>query len=47
MKIKIDRQMRILAAVKDRVKDQVTEMQRLEVCPLLVFLFLCVCVSFK
>lgn len=31
MKIKIDRQMRILTAVKDRVKDQVTEMQRLEV----------------
>ncbi|XP_023118244.2 fibrinogen alpha chain [Amphiprion ocellaris] len=31
MKIKIDRQIRILAALKDRVKDQVTEMQRLEV----------------
>ncbi|XP_076019059.1 uncharacterized protein LOC143010568 isoform X1 [Genypterus blacodes] len=31
MKIKIDRQLRILAALKDRVKDQVTEMQRLEV----------------
>ncbi|KAM6909410.1 fibrinogen alpha chain [Xenentodon cancila] len=30
MKIKIDRQMRILSALKDRVKDQVTEMQRLE-----------------
>lgn len=31
MKIKIDRQLRILAAMKDRVKDQVVEMQRLEV----------------
>ncbi|XP_070849953.1 fibrinogen alpha chain [Chaetodon trifascialis] len=31
MKIKIDRQLRILAALKDRVKDQVVEMQRLEV----------------
>lgn len=33
MKIKIDRQMRVLVALKDRVKDQVTEMQRLEVGP--------------
>lgn len=32
MKIKIDRQLGILAALKDRVKDQVVEMQRLEVC---------------
>lgn len=31
MKIKIDRQLTFLAALKDRVKDQVTEMQRLEV----------------
>uniref|UniRef100_A0A3B5A9I0 Fibrinogen alpha chain-like n=1 Tax=Stegastes partitus TaxID=144197 RepID=A0A3B5A9I0_9TELE len=31
MKIKIDRQLRVLAALKDRVKDQVTQMQRLEV----------------
>lgn len=31
MKIKIDRQLGILAALKDRVKDQVVEMQRLEV----------------
>ncbi|CAN9509366.1 unnamed protein product [Ophioblennius macclurei] len=31
MKIKIDRQMRTLAAMKDRVRDQVVEMQRLEV----------------
>ncbi|XP_036968583.1 fibrinogen alpha chain isoform X2 [Acanthopagrus latus] len=31
MKIKIDRQLRILATLKDRVKDQVVEMQRLEV----------------
>lgn len=31
MKIKIDRQLRILAALKDRVKDQVVDMQRLEV----------------
>lgn len=31
MKIKIDSQMRILAALKDRVKDQVSEMQKLEV----------------
>ena len=31
MKIKIDRQLRLLAALKDRVKDQVVEMQRLEV----------------
>uniref|UniRef100_A0A3B4YK06 Fibrinogen alpha chain n=1 Tax=Seriola lalandi dorsalis TaxID=1841481 RepID=A0A3B4YK06_SERLL len=31
LKIKIDRQLRILAALKDRVKDQVVEMQRLEV----------------
>ena len=31
MKIKIDRQLRILAALKDRVKDQVVEMQKLEV----------------
>ncbi|KAI3375880.1 hypothetical protein L3Q82_003758 [Scortum barcoo] len=31
MKIKIDRQLRILAALKDRVKDQVIEMQKLEV----------------
>uniref|UniRef100_A0A667YTS2 Fibrinogen alpha chain n=1 Tax=Myripristis murdjan TaxID=586833 RepID=A0A667YTS2_9TELE len=31
MKIKIDRQLRLLAAMKDRVKDQVMEMQRLEV----------------
>ncbi|TDG99374.1 hypothetical protein EPR50_G00193670 [Perca flavescens] len=31
MKIKIDRQLRTLAALKDRVKDQVVEMQRLEV----------------
>ncbi|XP_069580702.1 fibrinogen alpha chain-like [Brachyistius frenatus] len=31
MKIKIDRQVRLLAALKDRVKDQVVEMQRLEV----------------
>lgn len=31
MKIKIDSQLRILAALKDRVKDQVTQMQRLEV----------------
>ncbi|XP_051251163.1 fibrinogen alpha chain [Dicentrarchus labrax] len=31
MKIKIDRQLRILGALKDRVKDQVVEMQRLEV----------------
>lgn len=40
MKIKIDRQLRILAVMKDRVKDQVTEMQRLEVlfqlCPFLI-----------
>ena len=31
MKIKIDRQLRLLGALKDRVKDQVAEMQRLEV----------------
>ncbi|XP_035005366.2 fibrinogen alpha chain isoform X2 [Hippoglossus stenolepis] len=31
MKIKIDRQLRLLGALKDRVKDQVVEMQRLEV----------------
>uniref|UniRef100_A0A672HJZ9 Fibrinogen alpha chain n=1 Tax=Salarias fasciatus TaxID=181472 RepID=A0A672HJZ9_SALFA len=31
MKIKIDRQMRTLAAMKDRVRDQVAEMQKLEV----------------
>lgn len=31
MKIKIDRQLTLLAALKDRVKDQVTEMHRLEV----------------
>ncbi|XP_042257686.1 fibrinogen alpha chain [Thunnus maccoyii] len=31
MKIKIDRQLRILSALKDRVKDQVIEMQRMEV----------------
>ncbi|XP_049423667.1 fibrinogen alpha chain-like [Epinephelus fuscoguttatus] len=31
MKIKIDRQLSVLAALKDRVKDQVVEMQRLEV----------------
>lgn len=31
MKIKIDRQLRALAALKDRVKDQVVEMQKLEV----------------
>lgn len=31
MKIKIDTQLRTLAALKDRVRDQVTEMQRLEV----------------
>lgn len=31
MKIKIDRQLGILAALKERVKDQVAEMQRLEV----------------
>ncbi|XP_032374918.1 fibrinogen alpha chain isoform X2 [Etheostoma spectabile] len=31
MKIKIDRQLRILGALKDRVKDQVVDMQRLEV----------------
>lgn len=31
MKIKIDRQLTLLAALKDRVKDQVIEMQRLEV----------------
>ncbi|XP_044039857.1 uncharacterized protein LOC122870120 isoform X2 [Siniperca chuatsi] len=31
LKIKIDRQLRILGALKDRVKDQVVEMQRLEV----------------
>uniref|UniRef100_A0A3Q1F3U9 Fibrinogen alpha chain n=1 Tax=Acanthochromis polyacanthus TaxID=80966 RepID=A0A3Q1F3U9_9TELE len=31
MKIKIDTQIRLLAALKDRVKDQVIEMQRLEV----------------
>ncbi|KAM9836312.1 fibrinogen alpha chain [Aulostomus maculatus] len=31
MKIKIDRQLRILQALKDRVKDQVAEMQKLEV----------------
>lgn len=31
MKIKIDAQLRTLAALKDRVRDQVTEMQRLEV----------------
>ncbi|XP_018518875.1 fibrinogen alpha chain [Lates calcarifer] len=31
MKIKIDRQLRILAALKDRVKDQVVEMQRMEI----------------
>ncbi|XP_072232892.1 fibrinogen alpha chain isoform X2 [Leuresthes tenuis] len=31
MKVKIDRQLRVLSALKDRVKDQVTEMQRLEV----------------
>lgn len=31
MKIKIDRQLRTLAALKDRVKDQVVEMERLEV----------------
>ncbi|XP_061566057.1 fibrinogen alpha chain [Cololabis saira] len=31
LKIKIDRQMRILSALKDRVKDQVTEMQRMEI----------------
>uniref|UniRef100_A0A3B4VCE8 Fibrinogen alpha chain n=1 Tax=Seriola dumerili TaxID=41447 RepID=A0A3B4VCE8_SERDU len=31
LKIKIDRQLRVLAALKDRVKDQVVEMQRLEV----------------
>ena len=31
MKIKIDLQLRTLAALKDRVRDQVTEMQKLEV----------------
>lgn len=31
MKIKIDKQMTVLAALRDQVKDQVTEMQRLEV----------------
>lgn len=31
MKIKIDAQLRALAALKDRVRDQVSEMQRLEV----------------
>ncbi|XP_060922662.1 fibrinogen alpha chain [Limanda limanda] len=31
MKVKIDRQLRLLGALKDRVKDQVVEMQRLEV----------------
>lgn len=31
MKIKIDRQLGVLAALKERVKDQVVEMQRLEV----------------
>uniref|UniRef100_A0A669CDX2 C2H2-type domain-containing protein n=1 Tax=Oreochromis niloticus TaxID=8128 RepID=A0A669CDX2_ORENI len=31
MKIKIDRQVTVLAALRDRVKDQVIEMQRLEV----------------
>ncbi|MEQ2167539.1 hypothetical protein GOODEAATRI_005140, partial [Goodea atripinnis] len=31
MKIKIDRQQKALAALKDRVKDQVVEMQKLEV----------------
>ncbi|XP_068164972.1 fibrinogen alpha chain [Antennarius striatus] len=31
MKIKIDRQLRILSALKDRVKDQVDDMQKLEV----------------
>lgn len=31
MKIKIDSQLRRLATLKDRVKDQVVEMQRLEV----------------
>lgn len=31
MKIKIDSQLRRLALLKDRVKDQVVEMQRLEV----------------
>lgn len=31
MKIKIDRQLGILDALKERVKDQVVEMQRLEV----------------
>ncbi|XP_053199612.1 fibrinogen alpha chain [Scomber japonicus] len=31
MKIKIDRQLRVLGALKERVRDQVVEMQRLEV----------------
>ena len=31
MKIKIDRQLRLLALLKENVKDQVTNMQRLEV----------------
>uniref|UniRef100_A0A665TE02 Fibrinogen alpha/beta/gamma chain coiled coil domain-containing protein n=1 Tax=Echeneis naucrates TaxID=173247 RepID=A0A665TE02_ECHNA len=31
MKVKIDRQLRILAALKDRVKQQVVDMERLEV----------------
>lgn len=31
MKIKIDSQLKTLAALKDRVRDQVMEMQRLEV----------------
>lgn len=31
MKIRIDRQLRTLAALKDRVKDQVADMQKLEV----------------
>lgn len=31
MKIKIDRQLGVLAALKERVRDQVVEMQRLEV----------------
>ncbi|XP_067379224.1 fibrinogen alpha chain [Channa argus] len=31
MKIRIDRQLSVLAALKDRIKDQVVEMQRLEV----------------
>lgn len=40
MKIKIDSQLRTLAALKDRVKDQVAQMQRLEVRLLLRILAL-------